>query len=281
MFTGRQSELAALSTALARPEAPGGTAVIVGMGGAGKTWLAVQWARENRELFPDGQLFVDLRGFHPSDRPMPAATALRGFLDSFGVAPESIPADADAQLGLFRSLTSTRRMLVLLDNARDTEQVAGLLPGSDASAVLVTSRNRLTGLVSRFGAHAVALDVLDDDDARQLLERRLTGQGIELTGADVDRIVSACGGLPLALGIAAARAAVLPQPTASAVVAELGEASIRLDALDDDGPHSGLRAVMSWSYAALDTAQARVFLVLGLLRLPPMSGCRPSPLRPA
>jgi tetratricopeptide (TPR) repeat protein len=265
MFTGRERELAALTSALAQPTAPGGTAVIVGMGGLGKTWLAVQWAYENCQRFPDGQLFVDLRGFHQSGRPVSPADALRGFLDALGVAPGSIPIDAEARQGLFRTLMSGRRMLVVLDNARDTEQVEGLLPGSDSCAVLVTGRGRLTGLVGRHGAYAVPLEVVDDADARLLMKRRFGGDDLGLTDADTDQVVAACGGLPLALGIAAARAVLLPRPVVSTVVAELADASSRLDAFDDDHSYGGLRAVLSWSVAALDSASARTFLLLGLL----------------
>src|SRR5579872_2702882 len=171
-FTGRARELRALTGML---DGPAGTVVIsaiAGAAGIGKTALAVQWAHQVADRFPDGQLYVNLRGFHPSGKPVPAAAAVRGFLEALGVQAERIPADLDAQARLYRSLLSGRRMFVLLDNARDEEQVRPLLPGGPGCLVLVTSRCQLSGLVAAEGAHALTLGLLSEAEARDLLTRR-------------------------------------------------------------------------------------------------------------
>jgi hypothetical protein len=157
------------------------TIAIGGPGGIGKTWLALHWAHRNAEHFPTGSSTSTYGGFDPSGTPTAPATALRGFLDALDVPVNRIPTDLDAQMGLYRSLTAGRRMLVVLDNAHDTEQVLPLLPGNPACAVLVTSRHRLTGLVTAHGAHLLTLDVIDDAAARELLTCHL---GHERLAAD-------------------------------------------------------------------------------------------------
>jgi DNA-binding SARP family transcriptional activator len=174
-FTGRQSEVGMLTGLLARsgrPAVSGGTVVISaigGMPGVGKTALAIHWAHQVADRFSDGQLYVNLRGFVPSGSPAAPAEAIRGFLDALGVPPQRIPADADAQAALYRSLVAERRMLIVLDNARDEAQVRPLLPASPASMVIITSRNQLTGLAAADGARLLSLDVLTHDEAVQLL----------------------------------------------------------------------------------------------------------------
>jgi DNA-binding SARP family transcriptional activator/tetratricopeptide (TPR) repeat protein len=265
-FTGRASELSVLTKSLA--VYIGGETVpilaIGGAGGVGKTWLALRWAYQNLDRFPDGQLYVNLRGFDPSGQPTAPATAVRGFLDALGAAPATIPADRDAQFGLYRSLVAGRQMLIVLDNARDTGQIADLLPGSATCTVIVTSRDRLTGLVSRHGADCLSLDVLDEVDSRELLVRRLGIQRLAEEPDAVASLLAGCGGLPLALGIAAARAVMQPVAGLAVIAGELRDATTRLSALDEDGSQASLRAVLSWSYATLTDRQAGVFAALGL-----------------
>ncbi|MFF5075522.1 BTAD domain-containing putative transcriptional regulator [Actinoplanes sp. NPDC000266] len=267
VFIGRERELASL-TAVSRRSREGrpGPAVCVihGTGGIGKTWLALRWSHLHRERFPDGQLFVNLRGFDPSGRSLNPGDALGGFLSALGVPPKSTPADVDARAALYRSLTAGKRLLVVLDNARSSEQVAPLLPGSPACTVLITSRNTLTGLIVSHGAEPVGLDVLDDAGARGLLTARLGEQRLAEHAAAVTAVIGACGGLPLALGIAASRTAVRPRFALPAVARELGDAGTRLAALEDDPPEAGLRAVLSWSYGALTPSEARILLFTAL-----------------
>ena len=176
MFTGRTRELAHLDAALDEKSRADGTllvCVIGGMGGIGKTSLALHWAYRHLDRFPDGQMYVNLRGFDSTGQPLIPATVIRGFLEALGVSLTAIPAGQEAQAGLYRSLVVARRMLIMLDNARDTAQVTPLLPGGATCTVLITSRRQLTGLIARHGARSVALDVLPGDEAHQLLARHL------------------------------------------------------------------------------------------------------------
>ncbi|WP_306208660.1 AfsR/SARP family transcriptional regulator [Actinoplanes sp. RD1] len=267
VFSARDQELATLSAVSARSRTgrPGPAVCLVhGTGGIGKTWLVVHWAQKHRHLFPDGQLFVNLRGFDPSGEPLSSAVALRGFLTALGVPPGSLPAGVDAQAALYRTLAADKRLLVVLDNARDSAQVAPLLPGSASATVLVTSRAVLTGLIGSHGAEPLVLDVLGAADARTLLARRLGEQRLAGHAASVATVIAACGGLPLALGIAAARAAIRPMSALPSVAGELADAGTRLAALEEDHAQAGLRAVLSWSYAALDHRDARVLLLTAL-----------------
>lgn len=146
LFTGRETELARLTAVLEHELGKGSTVVIstlAGAGGIGKTWLALHWAHLHQDRFPDGQLFVDLRGFDPSDDPMPPHEAIRGFLDALGVPSVTIPAEPSAQVGLYRSLVAMRQMLIVLDNARDSDHITPLLPGGSRCTVLVTSRDQM------------------------------------------------------------------------------------------------------------------------------------------
>lgn len=266
MFTGRTRELACLDAALDERSRAGGTPVVCaigGMGGIGKTWLALHWAHRNLDRFPDGQLYVDLRGFDPVGRPMVPATAVRGFLEALGVHSSAIPAAHDAQFGLYRSLVAGRRILVLLDNARDTAQVTPLLPGDEACTVLVTSRQQLAGLIATRGAASVALDVLPGDEARQLLARHLGHARLDAEPRATEALLACCAGLPLAVGIVAARATIHSQLSLGALAAELGEDAHRLDGLDAGEPQADLRGVLSWSSRALPPDAARAFGLLG------------------
>jgi DNA-binding SARP family transcriptional activator/tetratricopeptide (TPR) repeat protein len=267
-FTGRSAELQALTGLAARPGGQSaGTVVISAIGGpagVGKTALAVHWAHQIADRFADGQLYVNLRGFDPSGSPATAAEAIHGFLDALGVPPERIPIRQDAQAGLYRSLLAGKQMLILLDNARDEQQVRPLLPASSASLVIVTSRNQLAGLAATDGARLLNLDVLSHDEAVQLLSTHIGDRRVDAEPEAVDQIASLCAHLPLALAIAAARAAARPRFPLTELAAELGDAVGRLDALDIGDPAASVRAVFSWSYRQLSTAAARMFRLLGL-----------------
>lgn len=212
-FTGREEELLRLDAFLdaARPPAPVVISAVSGTAGVGKTTLAVHWAHRVRKHFPDGQLYANLRGFDPSGELQDPAETLRGFLDAFGVPPVRIPAGVEARAALYRSLLTDRRVLVVLDNARDAEQVRPLLPAASGCLALVTSRNRLTSLAAAEGAHLLPIDVLPAAAARALLADRLGGRRTAVEPDAVEEIVARCAGLPLALAVVAARAAAQPQ----------------------------------------------------------------------
>ena len=268
-FSGRGEELAAIDDAME----PGGTVIISaigGTGGIGKTWLALHWAHRNTHRFPDGQLFVNLRGFDPSGKPTAPEDAIHGLLDALGVDPPSIPATFEAQTALYRSLLSDKRMLVLLDNAADPAQVIPLLPGSASCTVITTSRNRMINLVNAHGAAPLVLDVLSETDARAALATRLGAARLDREPDAVADILASCAGLPLALGIVAGRALEHPGFPLRELADELRDATGRLTSLDDD-PVTGVRAMLSWSYAALTAEQARVFGLLGLAPGPDIS----------
>ncbi|MER6145247.1 BTAD domain-containing putative transcriptional regulator [Streptomyces sparsogenes] len=273
-FTGRERELAGLD-ALLRPERePGAEAgraptaavisVIAGSGGLGKTTLAVHWAHRVRDRFPDGQLYVNLRGFGPTGSAMTPSEAVRGFLDAFQVPAHRIPATVEAQTALYRSLLADRRVLILLDNARDADQVRPLLPGAPGCLVLLTSRNELTSLVVAEQAQPLPLDLLDRAEARELLARRLGSERVAAEPGAVEDVITVCAGLPLALAIVAARAATHPGFTLEALARELHDARGSLDAFDGGDATTDVRAVFSWSYHALGADAARLFRLLGV-----------------
>jgi tetratricopeptide (TPR) repeat protein/transcriptional regulator with XRE-family HTH domain len=267
-FTGRAAELAALTGLLdqAGAQAPGTVVIsaIGGTAGVGKTALAVHWAHQVAGRFGDGQLYVNLRGYDPSGTLAAPEVAIRGFLDALGVAPGQIPPTPEAQAGLYRSLLADRKMLIVLDNARDEQQVRPLLPASPASLVLVTSRSQLGGLAAAEGARLISLDVLAHGEAVQLLAARLGTARAAAEPAAVDQIASLCAHLPLALSVAAARAAARPGFALAALAGELADAAGRLDALDAGDPGSSVRAVFSWSTRQLTGEAARMFRLLGI-----------------
>lgn len=266
-FVGRGQELARLEDILAsaadQPSAVVITAVS-GTAGVGKTALAVHWARQAQRTFSGGQLYVNLRGFGPNGSVMSPAEAVRGFLDALGVPPARIPAGLEAQVGLYRSLLAGRRVLVVLDNARDAEQVRPLLPGAPGCLALITSRRSLTGLAATEGAQLLTVGMLAAEEARELLIRRLGSERVTADPDAVREIVGRCAGLPLALAIVAARAAAQPELPLAALADELRLADRRLDALDSGEASSEVRAVFSWSYRALGPEAARLFRLLGL-----------------
>lgn len=283
LFTGRARELTALDRALdaqARSNAAM-VCVVGGMGGIGKTWLALHWAYRRLDRFPDGQLYADLCGFDPSGRPVAAVTVLRAFLEALGVPLARIPVEPEARAGLYRSLVAERRMLVVLDNARDTAQVLPLLPGGAACAALITSRRQLAGLMATHAARSVALDCLPDKEARHLLARHLGRGRLDAEPGPASVLLSHCAGLPLALSIVAARANGHPGVALATLAAELTGAtgatgadvdnaaqcpdlSQPLDALDAGEPQADLRAVLSWSSRALCADAAHAFSLLGI-----------------
>ena len=265
-FTGRAGALAVLTELLDRPEFSATVVIsaINGTAGVGKTALAVHWAHQVSQRFPDGQLYVNLRGYDPSGAPLLSADAVRGFLDALGVPAAQIPAAPQAQAGLYRSLLSGRRMLILLDNARDVAQVRPLLPGSAGCLVLVTSRSQLTGLVAADGARVLTVDVLTDAEALALLGRRLGPERVAAEPAAAAELIMLCARLPLALNIAAARAAARPKHSLAAVAAALRGERGRLDAFDTGDHASSARTVFSWSYRSLSQPAARMFRLLGL-----------------
>jgi DNA-binding SARP family transcriptional activator/tetratricopeptide (TPR) repeat protein len=274
-FTGRTDELDRLDALLAADDEQTAAGVLIialtGTAGVGKTALAVQWAHRIRDRFPDGQLYVNLRGFDPGGAALEPADAVRGFLDALAVAPRALPVSLEAQAALYRSQLTGRRVLVVLDNARDADQVRPLLPGAPGCAVIVTSRNHLPGLVAVEGAHPVAVDLLSHPSARELLGRRLGVRRVAAEPDAVDAIVAACAGLPLALAIVAARAANHPAFRLTDLADELADSAGRLDVLDDADPSTDVRAVFSWSYQALGQLAARLFRLLGLAPGPDIS----------
>jgi tetratricopeptide (TPR) repeat protein/transcriptional regulator with XRE-family HTH domain len=264
-FAGRQAELVHLDADLARATAEPTAVVIaalVGMAGVGKTALAVHWAHRVAGLFPDGQLYVNLRGFDPRAQPMASGEAVRLLLDALAVPARRIPPGLDARVGLYRSLLAGRRILVVLDNARDADQVRPLLPGSATTLVVVTSREDLSGLVAAEAARPLAVDVLSTKDARELLRNRLGPDRLAAEPDGVAEILTRCARLPLALAVVAARAATGTSLTLLA--AELRDVRHRLDPLAGNDPITNVRAVFDCSYNALSPPAARLFRLAGL-----------------
>jgi tetratricopeptide (TPR) repeat protein len=275
-FAGRQRYLARLDALLASPAGTAPTAVVIaavsGTAGVGKTALAVHWAHRVADRFPDGQLYVDLRGFDPTGQAMDPAEAVHRFLDALGMPAHLVPVDVEALAALYRSTLAGRRMLILLDNARDVAQVRPLLPGVPECLVLVTSRHQLTGLVATIGAHPVNLDRLPPGEARDLLNRRIGAHRVAAEPDAAEEIVVHCARLPLALVIVAARAATHPHRPLGSLAAQLRDSHERLDSLvADDDPYSDVRAVLSWSYRALPAPVAGMFRLLGWFPGPSMS----------
>jgi tetratricopeptide (TPR) repeat protein len=267
-FVNRADELDRLDRILAGdPDEPltVGLCVVTGTAGVDKTSLALRWAHQTRKDFPDGQLYINLRGYDPS-APVTPEYALEHFLRTLGVEPGSIPADLDARSALYRSLLAERRMLILLDNASTARQVRPLLPGTPGCLVLVTSRNHLSGLVVRHGAQRLRLDVLGEAEAMALLRAATRGYRSDAAPEQLLALARLCARLPLALRIAAERAAFRPEMPLDDLIADLRDESGLWDALtaDDDEEADAVRTVFAWSYRALPEVAARMFRLLGL-----------------
>jgi DNA-binding SARP family transcriptional activator/tetratricopeptide (TPR) repeat protein len=259
-FAGRRDELARLDQLVAG-DTTGGVCAITGTAGVGKTTLAIHWSHRVAGRFPDGHLYVNLRGFDPVGAPLRPGDAVRLLLDGLGVAAARIPDDPDAQAGLYRSLLAGRRVLVVLDNARDTDQVRPLLPGSGTCQTVVTSRSPLAPLVAGYGATSVNLDLLGIEAARELLAQRLGQARTSVEAAARDEIIERCAGLPLALSIVAALAATGPRRPLAVLAGELRDTLGTLRGGDDA---TDLRSVFSLSYRMLSDGAARLFRLFGL-----------------
>ncbi|GAA4962841.1 AfsR/SARP family transcriptional regulator [Actinoplanes utahensis] len=247
------------------PTADTGIVVLSGMGGIGKTALAVDWAHRLAPRYPDGQLYLNLRGFDPSGRLVEPSEALNVLLESLGVALVALAgADVDTRAARLRSALVGRRMILLLDNARDSEQVRPLLPGTSGCLVIVTSRNRMTGLIAHEGARPVMVGRLGDAAALELLAKRIGAPRLSAEPQAAGELVRFCAGLPLALAIAAAYAAVRPDMKLKDVVDELESSSRKLDALATGETSDDVRSALSWSYRALSPAAARMFRLLAV-----------------
>ena len=266
-LTGRASELGALTGLLDRSASAGdcvAIAAIAGTAGVGKTTLALCWAHRVADRFPDGQMHINLRGFGSAETAMTLTDAVRLLLDGLEVPAQRIPADLDAQVALYRSLLAGKRMLIVFDNARDPAQVDPLLPGSAGSMVLVTSRNQLTGLAAAHGASLLTLDVLTEQEASQMLARRIGHERARAEPAAVAELARLCARLPLALSIAAARAAARPRLAIADLTSELSDTGSRLDRLDTGDQATDVRTVFSWSYWQLSGSASGMFRLLGV-----------------
>ncbi|MCK2258298.1 tetratricopeptide repeat protein [Crossiella sp. S99.1] len=245
--------------------------VISGPPGVGKSALLIHWALRAKKHFPDGQLYVDLRGYSLS-KPMLPEHALDEFLRSLGVPDKDIPGSLVGQSSLFRSLTAGQRILVLIDNVDASDRVRPLLTGPGPACVVLTSRNRLSGLAIREGAHPMTLTMLTPDDAENLLRSALGDQRIGEEASAVSEICRLCGYLPLALRIVAERAASRPQLPLQELAEELSEESERLDILTTtDDETAAIRHVFSWSYRSLTVDAAMLFRLIGLHAGPDIS----------
>ncbi|WP_245923562.1 AfsR/SARP family transcriptional regulator [Paractinoplanes atraurantiacus] len=240
--------------------------VVSGTGGVGKTTLAVRWAHHAAARYPDGQLYVDLRGFGPEDAAADPGDVLAAFLGALGVPDQRIPPSVPERTALLRSVLAARRMLLVLDNARDADQVRPLLPGNPDCAVVVTSRSHLIDLIVTDGAYPMRLDAFRPAESVAYLRRRLGDEVVDADPKARDAIVERCGGLPLALALVCARGAF---PLAE-IDAELAYAE-GLDGFAVPGVKHDLRAVFSWSYRRLVPLAARMFRLVALHPGPDLS----------
>ncbi|MGW4380562.1 BTAD domain-containing putative transcriptional regulator [Kitasatospora sp. NPDC004531] len=261
-FVGRRAELRALD-ALVAPGPQPRLAVLAGPPGVGKTALAVHWSQLRREHFPDGQLYVDLRG-HSAQPALRPVEVLARFLRALGTAPDRLPGEQDEAAALYRTLLAGRRVLVVLDNARDAEQVRPLLPGAGGCAVVVTARRRLTGLVAGEGARSLTLDGLGPAEAGELLGSVVGGCRVAAEPDAARRLVELCDGLPLAVRAAGAALVARGGTIAEHCARPGGEDLLDLLRVEGDA-RSTVRAAFDLSYRALPVPARRLYRLLGLL----------------
>jgi tetratricopeptide (TPR) repeat protein len=258
-FVGRDRERSSLDRLVATPAR--GVAVLSGPGGVGKTGLARRWAQDNKDLFPDGQLYIDLEGFG-GDPPVDPREALSVFLRALGVPSAELPSGLAELAALYRTRTADRTLLVVLDNAYSAAQVRVLLPTSSASLALVTSRNRLAGLVPD-GAVLIEVPPLPVEESLTLLARIVGAERVDAERAAAERLAAICGGLPIALCLVGARLAARPRLTLARVSQDLSDEPDRLGALDRSYEPS-IQAAFDWSYRSLDPAPAALYRRLAL-----------------
>jgi tetratricopeptide (TPR) repeat protein len=288
-FAGREAELKQLDELLDQAGdedgdgGPGGAVVVsavAGMAGVGKTALAVHWARKVAQRFPDGQLYVNLRGYDPEGAAVTPEEVTGWFLAALGVPAAQIPPGAQERCGLYRSVLAGRRVLMVLDNARDAAQVRPLLPGSPGCLVVVTSRSSLAGLAAAEGARPLRLGPLGAEEGVRLLTARLGPERVAAEPEAVAELAARCGHLPLALAVMAARAAADPQLPLVALAGQLARAATaeavaaghlpggagqgRLEALETGDPATSLRQLLSWSHRQLSPPAAQMFAHLGV-----------------
>ncbi|MEU7138536.1 NB-ARC domain-containing protein [Nocardia sp. NPDC046473] len=274
VFVAREAELACLDAILFGHADWPVTATIVAVGGCpgvGKSALALRWAHRVVSEFPDGQLYVDLCGFNPTQPPVRATDALVGFLGALGVPAARIPDSRDARATLYRRLLADRRVLVILDDASDADQVRSLLPGVPGCVVLVTSRNRLTKLVATECAYPMTLDPLTDQESRTLLVRRVGASRAAAEPSAVDDIISWGSGLPIAISMFAARAVMHPAFPLGALVAELRERTGGRYLLGHGEITAELRARFAGSYRALGFNAAELVRLFGHVAAPELT----------
>ncbi|MFJ5035765.1 AfsR/SARP family transcriptional regulator [Streptomyces sp. NPDC088560] len=261
-FVGREEQLRELDDTYAKSGRPA-CIVVSGMAGVGKTTLAVRWAGALAQDFPDGYLFVDLRGFNATAALAPAVAA-QTILEALGFEPGDVPAEPIARLALYRSLLADQRLLLILDNARDSDQVEPLLPGTSKSLVIVTSRKQLPSIVARHGTHPISVTPLNQREAEEFLTKRVGTDRVSSDWPSAQRIVQLCDGLPLALSIASARVSLNQNFTLHDIANGLAEEGDSLDAFNEVDGGIDLRSVFSWSYRDLPDTAAHLFRVLSL-----------------
>jgi tetratricopeptide (TPR) repeat protein/transcriptional regulator with XRE-family HTH domain len=265
-FAGRLAELRQLTGMVdAAMKEPGECGIVItGAGGVGKTWLALRWAHANSTRFPDGQLYADLRGFHPSATPAGPEEPLRTFLVALGRRSSAMPAELTDKIALYRRLTEHRQLLIVLDNVHDADQIEPLCTGHPGCCVIMTSRSELARPVIHSGMRRLRLSMLDPVRAQELLAQQIGADRVAAEPEAVARLVQLCAGLPLALRIVAARALLYPDWSLGSLAAELADRSTRLDALETDDPQLNLREIFSGSYRLLEPDVARTLRLCSL-----------------